>query len=120
MAKQSEQWLAEFGSRLKSERERQGLTQKIVAERANTKQEYVAQIESGTRNPSLRTIINIISALDVSADYLIFGAHKGKSDGMEHIINEFTGFLMKRDVEKVTAYFEIVRFHSKFVDTHQE
>ena len=120
MAKQNEQWLLEFGSRLKSERERQGLTQKIVAQRANTKQEYVAQIESGARNPSLRTIVNIISALDVSADHLIFGAHKNNADGMEAIINEFNGFLMKRDVDKVAAYFEIVRFHSKFVDAYPE
>ena len=120
MALQNEKWLAEFGSRLKSERERQGLTQKIVAERAQTKQEYVAQLEAGTRNPSLRTVVNIISALDVSADHLIFGAHKGNAEGMEALINEFNGFLMKRDVKKVAAYFEIIRFHSKFVDEYQE
>ena len=116
MAKQNEKWLAEFGSRLKSEREKQGLTQKVVAQRANTKQEYIAHIESGARNPSLRTVVNIIAALDVSADHLIFGAHKGKAEGMEILINEFNGFLMKRDVKQVAAYFEIVRFHSKFVD----
>lgn len=39
---------------------------------------------------------------------------------MEALINEFTGFLMKRDVKKVAAYFEIVRFHSKFIDSYDE
>jgi len=118
LKEQNEKWLVEFGSRLKSERERQGLTQKTVAQRANTKQEYVAQIESGARNPSLRTVVNIVAALDVSADHLIFGAHKGNAEGMEALIDEFNGFLMKRDVKKVAAYFEIVRFHSKFVDAY--
>jgi len=118
LKQQNEKWLSEFGARLKAERERQGLTQKVVAQRAGTKQEYVAQIESGARNPSLRTVVNIVAALDVSADHLIFGAHKGNAEGMETLINEFTGFLMKRDVKKVAAYFEIVRFHSKFVDAY--
>ena len=118
MKGQNEKWLVEFGSRVKHERERQGLTQKIVAARAGMKQEYVAQIESGARNPSLRTIVNIISALGTSADHLIFGAHKGDAEGMEAIINEFNNFLMKRDIKKAAAYLDIMRFHSKFVDAH--
>lgn len=113
-----EKWLIEFGARLRAERERQGMTQKAVAERASTKQEYVAQLERGARNPSLRTIVNIISALEVSADALIFGATEEKAEGMEAIINEFTGFLMKRDIEKVAAYYEVVKFHSKFIDAY--
>ena len=66
-------WLTNFGQRLKSERERQNMTQQTLAIKANTKQDYIAQIERGARNPSLRTLINILSALDISADYLIYG-----------------------------------------------
>jgi len=113
-----EKWLIEFGARLRAERERRGMTQKVVAERANTKQEYVAQLERGARNPSLRTVINIISALEVSADAIIFGATKEKAEGMEAIINDFTDFLMKRDITKVTAYYEVVKFHSKYIDSY--
>ena len=111
---ENNKWLAEFGSRLRAERERQGLTQKKVAQLAQTAPEYIAQLEKGARNPSLRTIVNIISALDISADSLIFG----KAEGMEGLINDFNGFLLKRDVEQVSAYFDIVRYHSKYVDSY--
>jgi transcriptional regulator with XRE-family HTH domain len=60
-----EKWLSDLGARLKAEREKQGLTQQILAGKANTKQDYIAQLERGSRSPSLRTFMNILSALDM-------------------------------------------------------
>jgi transcriptional regulator with XRE-family HTH domain len=115
--KNQEKWLSDLGLRLKTEREKQGLTQQALARKANTKQDYIAQLERGSRNPSLRTSMNILSALDISADYLIYGTSKEKTDEMAGLLNEFTSFLSRRSVEDVAAYYEIVRFISKYVDS---
>ncbi len=45
-------------------RTRLGLTQGDVAERAGLKQEAVARVESGTGNPTFRTLKKIAEALD--------------------------------------------------------
>ena len=120
MKKNQEQWLIEFGSRLKAEREKFGLTQNALAEKAHTKQDYIAQIERGVRNPSLRTLLNILAALDVSADHLIYGSTIEKdgamADAKESTMKDFNGFLARRSADEVVSYYEIARFLSKYVD----
>ena len=115
--KKHDKWLSDLGSRLKTEREKQGLTQQALAVKASTKQDYIAQLERGSRNPSLRTFMNILSALDISADYLIYGTSKERTDAMAELLNDFSSFLSRRSVEDVTTYYEIVRFMSKYIDT---
>ena len=117
--KNQNNWLSELGMRLKAEREKQGLTQQALADKANTKQDYIAQIERGSRNPSLKTFMNILSGLDISADYLIYGTGNVRADAMTELINEFNSYLLRRNVRDVSAYFEIVRFMSKYIDSSE-
>ena len=112
-----DKWLLGLGVRLKLERERQGLTQQSLAVKSSTKQDYIAQLERGSRNPSLRTFMNILSALDISADYLIYGTNKERNEAMGELLSDFYSFLLRRKEEDVAAYYEIVRFMSKFIDT---
>jgi len=118
--KNNQRWLLDLGLRLKTEREKQGLTQQALAGKANTKQDYIAQLERGSRNPSLRTFMNILSALDISADYLLYGTSKEYTGAMEKLLNEFTSFLLRRSVKDVTAYYDIVRFMSKYVASNSD
>jgi len=92
---QDNQWLLDFGARLKTEREKQGVTQQVLAGKAHTKQDYIAQIERGARNPSLRTFMNILSALDVSADYLIYGVSKEQEGEITTALNNFMSFMSR-------------------------
>jgi len=117
---EQKQWLSDLGARLRDERQKRGLTQKALASKAKTKQDYVAQLERGTRNPSLRTFMNILTALDISADYLIYGLNKSESESMTDILNDFISFLLRRNAEDVSSYYEIVRFMSKYVDKKSE
>ena len=112
---QHEQWLENFGARIKAEREKQGLTQQALAAKANTKQDYIAQIERGARNPTLRTFVNILSGLDISADYLIYGTEQTEGE-KEDVLNDFIAFLSRRDTDKIVAYYEIVRLMSKYIE----
>jgi transcriptional regulator with XRE-family HTH domain len=117
-----EKWLKDFGARLKAERIKQRLTQQALAAKAGTKQDYIAQIERGIRNPTLRTLLNILAALDISADQLIYGvddlaaARNEAKDDTSAAFKEFTDFLARRDAEDVVAYYEICRFLARYVE----
>ena len=110
-------WLHDIGARIKVEREKQGLTQQALAAKANTKQDYIAQLERGSRNPSLRTFMNLLSGLDISADYLIYGANKDCSNGKNELLGDFMRFMSRRNEKDIADYFRLVRFLSEFVDS---
>jgi transcriptional regulator with XRE-family HTH domain len=43
-----------------------GWTQEQLAERASIQRSYIADLERGSRNPSIRTLVKIANALGVS------------------------------------------------------
>ncbi|MCL2366123.1 MAG: helix-turn-helix domain-containing protein [Oscillospiraceae bacterium] len=112
-----EQWLIDFGIRLRQEREKQGLTRFALAKLAHTEQGYIVQLERGSRSPSLRTFINLLSALGVSADALILGTATAQKTEMEAALGDFTTFLSTRTVDEVRALLQIIRDISKYKDT---
>lgn len=65
--------LIAIGSRIKAERRSRGISQEKLAELVSVSPHYIYEIERGMKAMSLETLINIISALEISADYLIFG-----------------------------------------------
>jgi transcriptional regulator with XRE-family HTH domain len=111
---QYEQWLKDFGARLRAERERQGLTRAALAERIDTKQDYIAQLERGNKAPSMRTILNILSTLNVTPDYLMASPHMN-NDERERTLERFTVFLKQLDTKIVSDLFEIVKFLERYV-----
>lgn len=62
-----------IGGRIKAERKRLGISQEKLAETVSVSPHYIYEIERGMKAMSLETLINIISALEISADYLLFG-----------------------------------------------
>lgn len=60
-----------LGERIKKERLNRGLTQEVLAEKANISVSFLGQIERGERKLSLETLIKIGEVLDVSLDYLV-------------------------------------------------
>jgi len=67
-------------------------------------------IRSGDRKPSLPTFVNILLALDISADSIIFGVPRENT-----VLSDFIGFLERRDIEEVNALFEIAKVASKYI-----
>lgn len=64
---------AQFGTRLRSARTAQGLTQERLAEIADMHPTYVAQIERGVSAPTLTTLVRLAGALGVDAGSLVTG-----------------------------------------------
>jgi transcriptional regulator with XRE-family HTH domain len=50
---------------LRQEREKQGLSMNVVAERAGLSQQMVSYVEREMRNPTLETVLRIAAALQI-------------------------------------------------------
>ena len=58
-------FLVSFGIHLRTLRQRKGLTQEEVAQRAGIHVTYLSGVERGLRNPSLKNIRRIAIALNI-------------------------------------------------------
>ena len=60
-----------FAIRLREVRERQGLNQAELAQRAEMQPSAIAHFEANRRKPSFENVRRLAKALDVSSDYLM-------------------------------------------------
>jgi transcriptional regulator with XRE-family HTH domain len=75
-----------LGKRIREERQRQGLTQSVLAEAVDISDAFMGQIERGERCLSVDTLVRLINHLGVSADYLLSDS-VSDSDGA--VVNQF-------------------------------
>lgn len=64
----------EVGQRLRTERERAGLTRENLAEAINVTPRFIADIERGSVGISIDTLKRLCIILNISADRLLFGS----------------------------------------------
>jgi len=60
--------------------------------------------------------MNILSALDVSADYLIFGTGSQRDDKGGKVLSDCISFLSRRESKDIAAYYEIIKFMTKYIE----
>lgn len=60
-----------MGRRIKSARQRASMSQERLAELVNLSAVHISNMESGSGNPSLNTLVNIANALSVSTDDIL-------------------------------------------------
>jgi len=63
----------EIGDKIRTEREKFGVSREKLAELINLSPFFVGQIERGERKMSINTLINVSECLHISIDYLFFG-----------------------------------------------
>ncbi|PIX91964.1 XRE family transcriptional regulator [Candidatus Kuenenbacteria bacterium CG_4_10_14_3_um_filter_39_14] len=61
----------DFGKKLKSLRKQKKLSQVKLADRLGVHPTYISSLERGLRNPSLKVIDRIASALEINREILI-------------------------------------------------
>lgn len=94
---------------VKEARQRAGLTQRAVAERAGIRRQSVGQIESGVRNPSISTLVGLLAAAGLQmrvelepldADVLrLIEQHRELGDAGSDVAAVWDGFPGMRDVD---------------------
>ncbi len=65
-----------IGENIRKRRQEKKLRQEDLAELCNLSANYIGMIERGEKLPSLETFIDIVNALEVSADEILCGAVK--------------------------------------------
>lgn len=59
--------------RIKTSRKNKGYTQEYLAEKLNVSTQHISDIERGLNGVSVPALMDLCNALDVSADYILFG-----------------------------------------------
>ena len=67
----SRAYLASFGERVRTLRERQGVTLKQLAQLSGLSDRYIIQVEKGEANPSLESVLRLAPALQTSVTGLL-------------------------------------------------
>lgn len=87
----------ELGIRLREARKKKGFTQQMLADAVDVTEVYISQLERGMKLPSLVVFIQIVNALDVSADYILRDAvHSGKDFVYEEVAELLDGLTPKQ------------------------
>ena len=63
----------QIGRRIRSRREALGLTREQLAEITDLSLNFFAEIESGRKNMTTKSLYKVAKALNLSADYILFG-----------------------------------------------
>lgn len=105
------QQLIEIGQRLRSRRQELGLTREKMSDLANIGSGYYGQLEVGTSQMSIDTLIKLSQSMHLSMDYIICGSgdEPGDASGVQDLLSRCTPrelklaedvlklFLMKED-----------------------
>lgn len=63
----------EIGKRIRKERERASMTREQLVEKAEISVQFLADIETGRKSMTSKTICSLANALNLSTDYILFG-----------------------------------------------
>lgn len=92
----------EVGKRIRNLREYAHYTRETLAEKADISVQFLADIETGRKSMTIRTLRNLSRSLHVSADYIIFG-NTSAEDNTENTSNLFLLFERMTPKEKYYA-----------------
>ncbi len=80
----------EIGKRVRRRREELGFTREHLAEQCDLSARFFAEIESGRKNMTTKSLYRVARALNLSADYILFGEEAGVGSGLEKIFSELS------------------------------
>jgi len=80
--------LKQLGEELRRLRKFRKLSQEEVAERAELHPTYYGQVERGEVNPSIKTVLQIVAAIEIDPAQLINSVLKIKKSEKDSLLNE--------------------------------
>lgn len=103
-----DKFLIMLGERIRALRNAQGLTQEVLAERADLTPKYIGQIERAETNPTVKTLQRIASSLNISMEKLFsFQDSDESATKMELFISKIIGVLREKDENTIETVDEI-------------
>lgn len=102
-----------LGLRIREARQERGFSRQVLAEKADTGEVYLGEIERGLKMPSLNTFIRIVEALNTSADYLL---RDEVTSGKKYIFDEITKKLQDLTPKQRKTVIDILDAYIKNLD----
>jgi transcriptional regulator with XRE-family HTH domain len=96
-----------IGGRIKDKREKAGMTQEELSEAVGISQNFLSQMETGRRNPSIGTLNKIATALN-SPIHTFFQFTPGKS-GKKIIIKNYESLIASLNKKEQAFLSDVVR-----------
>ena len=97
-----------IGKRVASRRRQLKLTQAELAEKTDLTPKYISNIETSHSIPSIESVMQLCAALDVKADYLLFGISEKKEATKLDEINRLLSACTTQQLDKVIEYIEFL------------
>lgn len=101
-----------IGKNIRKFRLAKKLRQEDLAEKAGLSANYIGMVERGEKTPSLETFINIINALDVSADMVLADVVDTGYTVKNSMLNEKLSKLTAEDRAKIYEVIDTLVKHS--------
>lgn len=104
---------SKIGLRIAEARVKHDLTQEELAEKISKTSQFISNIETGKRKPSLSTLLNIAKVLNLSLDYLIYDNDIEEKIRDDIYMKQIYKQLESLDDEKKNKLLDIVEYISK-------
>jgi transcriptional regulator with XRE-family HTH domain len=104
-----------LGKRIREARLKKDLTQENLAETINVSSFYISRLESGSKSPSLETLVKISNALEVSIDYLLANTLHTSKDYLRGDIASLLNNCSANDLNLIITIIEAIIEHNKNV-----
>ena len=101
-----------IGQNIRKHRQRKGVTQEILAEKAGISKNYLGAIERGEKIPALDTLVDIINTLEVSADEILYGVVKMGYIVQASLLTEKISKLSDNDRKRIFSVIDVEIKHS--------
>jgi transcriptional regulator with XRE-family HTH domain len=94
-----------IGNNVKNARTQAGYTQQVLAEKADISIPFLAQIENGSRGPSLEVVEKLAAALQIKPYQLLL---EGKAEPLADRRNIITGYSkdLRKEIDNVIKQIE--------------
>ena len=103
-----------LGHRVRAERQAAGLTLEQLGEKAGITGAFVAHIEAGRKNATLRTVGKLAKALDLSVSDLV--AEYKPSDAKDHLhLNQLARLLRNKTPAQKRTLLDLVKKASELI-----
>ncbi|MFQ9892135.1 MAG: helix-turn-helix domain-containing protein [Emergencia sp.] len=102
----------EIGKRLKEGREALHLTQEQLAEQTDLSVTHISAIENASSGVKLQTFVNIVNALDLPIDWVLYGDYDNKLFVEGQIRKLFAGC----NTKEIQLYLSILKNNKDLIE----
>lgn len=104
-----------IGKNIRKYRLAKRLLQEELAEKTGLSVNYIGMVERGEKTPSLKTLVAILNALEVSADMVLVDVVDKGYEVKDSLLNEKLSKLSVEDRERIYDVVDTLIKHSKRV-----